>query len=58
MLYPTELRAETDADANPFFGRIAALLGARWVFGVRVQIHRAFGTPFRRDTLYRNEIGV
>jgi len=34
------------------------LLGARWVFGVRVQIHRAFGTPFRRDTLYRNEIGV
>ncbi len=28
------------------------------VFGVRVQIYRAFGTPAGCDALHRNEIGV
>ena len=28
------------------------------VFGVRVQIHRALGTPFGCDATHRNEIGV
>ena len=58
MLYPTELRAEIGCAANPFFERIASLRGARWVFGVRVQIHRASGTPSRCDAPHRNEIGV
>ncbi len=30
----------------------------RRVFGVRVQIHRAFGMPFGCDAMHRNEIGV
>ncbi len=30
----------------------------RGVFGVRVQIHRAFGTPSGCDALHRNEIGI
>jgi hypothetical protein len=32
--------------------------GVRGVFGVRVQIHRAFGTPAGCDAVHRNEIGV
>ena len=33
-------------------------LDADVVFGVRVQIHRALGTPFGCDALHRHEIGV